>query len=60
MSSKISKRRTESNRRAQRVAREVRWQLGMHGKILNNEKLGQLIQSWMNVTGIGKYEAVRL
>lgn len=41
--------------RAELVCREVRYQMATHGGIENNEKLYDLLLSWMRVAKKNKY-----
>lgn len=46
--------------KAERVCREVRYQMAKHGGIADNQTLCELLLSWMKVTGKVKYERPKL
>ena len=48
-------REQKRNERAELVCREVRHQMGTHGGILDNQKLYDLMFSWMRVAKKNKY-----
>jgi len=52
----ISNRKLQSYRKAEEVAREVRYQFAEHGQVFDRRKLYILISEWMNTTGMIKYE----
>lgn len=54
---KIRKTRKElRDARAEKVCQEVRRQMVKHSGIADNEKLYNLLVSWMKVTGKSKYD----
>ena len=52
---KIVSRKEQSDERAQKLCREVRYQMAANGSVPDNQKLFKLLQSWMRVTGKIKY-----
>ena len=58
MGKKLSKRKMESYRRAEKVARELRYQLSdaRHATEMNYNILFDLVASWMRVAGNIKYK----
>lgn len=54
---KITKTREEKrNERAEKVCREVRFQMANHGGIVDNQTLFDLLEKWMHVAKKNKYE----
>lgn len=54
---KITKTREEKrNERAEKVCREVRFQMANHGGIADNQTLFDLLEKWMLVAKKNKYE----
>jgi hypothetical protein len=54
---KITKTREEKrNERAEKVCREVRFQMANHGGIVDNQTLFDLLEKWMRVAKKHKYE----
>ncbi len=49
-------REQQRNERAEKVCREVRFQMAKHGGIADNQTLFDLLQSWMYVAKKNKYQ----
>ena len=56
MTINISKRKLESYKRAELIAKEVRYLMARNMQLLSNDKLFELLKNWMNVTGKIKYK----
>jgi hypothetical protein len=52
---RISKREETRNKRADKIAREVRYQMVKHGGIADNNRLFDLLSSWMRVAKKDKF-----
>lgn len=56
MSKKPKTRKEKRDERAEKVCQEVRWQMAQYGGIADNNKLYDLLVSWMRVAKKNKYQ----
>ncbi len=56
MVKKNKTRKEKRDERAEKVCQEVRYQMAKHGGIADNNKLYDLLSSWMRVAKKNKYQ----
>lgn len=52
----LKTREEKRNERAEKVCREVRYQMAKHGGIADNQKLYDLLDTWMRVAKKNKWK----